>query len=837
MPTVRAAFELIEAILAAVTTFSRASDAYTDSLLGTYKWASGNLTYSFPGTASLYGNPYGSNEPLNNFGALSASQQGAARAAFANFAAVANVTFTELTGSNAANATLRLASSDAPGTAWAYMPATAAEGGDVWFNKSSGAYSNPQLGNYAFTTFLHEIGHSLGLEHPHENGMPVDRDSMEFTVMSYRSYIGASTTTGYANETWGFAQTLMMYDIAAAQHLYGANFSTNSGNTVYSWSPTTGQTFINGVGQAMPGGNRILLTVWDGGGVDTYDFSNYTTNLSIDLRPGHWTTTSTTQLARLHFNGSKLADGNIANALQFNGDTRSLIENAIGGSGHDTIIGNAANNLLRGGAGNDTIYGGAGSDTAAFTGSFAQYRFEAAGSGVKVTDLIAGRDGIDTVYETEYFAFSDRTVAQSLLLDSREPNGMYPQIAAGITGFTPAAGGWLSFEETPRLVHDVNGDGRADILGFASNGVRVSLANADGTFQPMQFSVAAYGSNSGGWNSYDETPRMVADVNNDGRGDIVGFASNGAFVALGRADGTFADARFAVAAFGLYSGGWRSQDETPRQIADVNGDGHADILGFASNGVFVSLGDGSGFFGAATMAVAAFGTNSGGWSSFDSVPRMVGDVNGDGRDDIVGFASNGVFVALSNGSTFSPARYVSTDFGIHSGWTSQELTPRALGDVNGDGRADIVGFGRDGVYVALAKADGTFGAMEFASEHFSLNGGWTGFDRHIRTTADVNGDGRSDLIGFGENQVLVQLAAAVSAAAPTSGSISSLATAAPYEDMTDWWWLLSDDVDAAGPDNAGYASNPGDAYLVPAPEHYASTDDLALIPNSGYLLL
>ena len=117
---------------------------------------------------------------------------------------------------------------------------------------------------------------------------------------------------------------------------------------------------INGVGQGAPGGNRIFQTIWDGGGTDTYDFSNYTTNLTVDLQPGGWTTVSTAQLAKLHYNGTQVARGNIANALLYNNDQRSLIENANGGSGNDTIVGNAAANTLKGNGGNDKLTGGAG---------------------------------------------------------------------------------------------------------------------------------------------------------------------------------------------------------------------------------------------------------------------------------------------------------------------------------------------------------------------------------------------------------------------------------------------------------------------------------------------
>ncbi|ACP22266.1 possible protease (plasmid) [Sinorhizobium fredii NGR234] len=347
----------------ATTTYALTGNAYIDGILGDWKWAVSDFTFSFPASASFYGYGYGSGEPLKGFATFNAAQMTAARAAFDQFASVANVTLTEITESATKHGDLRLASSDAPSTAWAYFPSTAAEGGDAWFDKSSGYYSRPVKGNYAYTTFLHEIGHALGLEHAHEgNVMPANRDSMEYTVMSYRSYVGASTTTGYTNETWGFAQSLMMYDIAAIQHMYGADFTTHSENTTYCWNQATGEMSINGVAQGAPGGNKILLTVWDGGGIDTYDFSNYATALKVDLRPGEWTTTSSAQLARLRYDGSKVAVGNIANALQYKGDARSLIENAKGGAGNDTITGNAAANTLWGNAGKDTLIGGDGND-------------------------------------------------------------------------------------------------------------------------------------------------------------------------------------------------------------------------------------------------------------------------------------------------------------------------------------------------------------------------------------------------------------------------------------------------------------------------------------------
>ena len=97
------------------------------------------------------------------------------------------------------------------------------EGGDAWFNNSSHWYNNPVVGNYAWLTIIHETGHLLGLKHPQDvsgsfGAAPVSADSLEYSVMSYRSYIGASTTGGLTNATWSFPQTLMMYDIAALQY-------------------------------------------------------------------------------------------------------------------------------------------------------------------------------------------------------------------------------------------------------------------------------------------------------------------------------------------------------------------------------------------------------------------------------------------------------------------------------------------------------------------------------------------------------------------------------------------------------------------------------------------
>ena len=229
--------------------------------------------------------------------------------------------------------------------------------------------------------------------------------------------------------------------------------------------------------------------------------------------------------------------------------------------------------------------------------------------------------------------------------------------------------------------------------------VRVAQLGNLSVFAPGVLALPAFSSNLGGWTGQDQYPRALADLTGDGRADVVGFSSNGVVTAVNLGNGQFAAPQLVLPEFGTIAGGWTSQDQYPRALADLNGDGQADIIGFSGNGVVTSLNQGNGQFAAPQLVLPQFGTVAGGWTSQDQYPRALADVNGDGQADIVGFSSNGVVTSLNQGNgQFAAPQLVLPQFGtVAGGWTSQDQYPRALADVNGDGQADIVGFSSNGV--------------------------------------------------------------------------------------------------------------------------------------------
>jgi hypothetical protein len=304
----------------------------------------------------------------------------------------------------------------------------------------------------------------------------------------------------------------------------------------------------------------------------------------------------------------------------------------------------------------------------------------------------------------------------------------------------------------PRFVVDLTGDKRGDIVGFGDDGVWVSLGDGSGGFSPAVFALAAFAPNNGGWSTARHVRRM-ANLTGHGRRDIVGFGDDGVWVSLGNGSGGFSEPVFALAGFG-YNQGWRV-DQHARFVVDLTGDRHADVLGFGDDGVWAAMGDGAGGFGPPRLVQAADPFRFGGNADH---PDLLADLTGDGRPDLVSLGSAGVYTSLNNGDgTFGPPQEGLHALTVFQGWQA-DRHPRFVADVTGDGRADIIAFGDQGVQVARGRGDGTFRQPRHLASFFGRQRmpdlEWH-VGRNPRLLADLTGNGARDIVGFGDNGLWV----------------------------------------------------------------------------------
>ena len=411
-------------------------DPNVRAILMDYRWttayggdsAATLANFSFPQSAQDYlvVPGYPKVEQVSEFSPMNEYEQAATRIAFNLVASYTHLKFNEVESGLATNATFRLARdvsmsiSNFPPNDGTYSKSDSRSAGDTFIGKDNGwiVPASPGevpifFGTDQFTTIMHEMGHSFGLKHGHDpdyNGkLEDDRDDVEFSIMTYAAYIGADVGGAEPAHVGSSAQSYMMYDIAALQAYYGANFDAVGNARTYTWDNSTGQQYINGAKADNTGTTatgKIFSTVWTQGATTTYDLSNFNGNQVDDLRAGQWLNFSKAQIADLNMNaapGTKeynnLAHGNIYNTLLYNGDTRSLISNLITGAGNDEITGNELNNILTANDGNDFLNGGGGIDVL-YAGDGDDKL--AGGTATGGVNQLWGGEGIDTVtYEAQ----------------------------------------------------------------------------------------------------------------------------------------------------------------------------------------------------------------------------------------------------------------------------------------------------------------------------------------------------------------------------------------------------------------------------------------------------
>ncbi len=272
-------------------------------------------------------------------------------------------------------------------------------------------------------------------------------------------------------------------------------------------------------------------------------------------------------------------------------------------------------------------------------------------------------------------------------------------------------------------------------------------------FSPFKINIAQPGEFSGDqkWAARYFKSIRLADVNGDGMADIIGRNADGVHVALSTGLG-FANEEVWSDEFTDKKGWGAAEYHSTIRWADVNGDHKADLIIRGPDGIRVALSTGNGFE-QSTLWTNYFSDDSKQpWKKVEGYSGTISlaDVNGDGLADIVARGPKGVYVSLSSSASFmQPSIWTSefSDLGTIAWKEAKYSSTFQLADVNGDGRADLIVRGPQGILVSLSNGIG-FQKASLWSASFSDAGGWGKDESYYGAIrlGDVNGDEMADLI-------------------------------------------------------------------------------------------
>ena len=393
------------------------------------------LDFSFPAGNVSFAAPYGIYNDAGEWSgvqSLRTGEQSAVRSALQAWHAVSGLSFREVADNDQTVGEIRLASTtidSAQEYAHAYFPNTDASAGDVWlsaYNWNLGHSASIARGSDDYQTLLHEIGHAVGLKHGFEGAyaLPAAHDNYFFTLMSYSARHAGDD--GWAS----FYPTTPMYDdLVAIQALYGRNMDHNSGDTAYVFND----------------GARYFETIDDASGRDCIVYTGRL-NTTIDLNSGRFSSLS----APISFHNA----GNTRATVAIGPST--VIEDATGGSGRDTILGNSADNRLTGRAGDDALNGGAGRDILIGGAGHDSFYFNTALAKSNVDQIAGFQHGLDTI---------------------RLSHAVFDHLGRGVLHARAFAAGHNAHDANDHIVYDrakgalyfdADGSGHGDQMQFAS---------------------------------------------------------------------------------------------------------------------------------------------------------------------------------------------------------------------------------------------------------------------------------------------------------------------------------------------------------------------------------
>ena len=624
-----------------------------------HHWATSTITYNIDG--------------------LNAAEQALAISALNAWHDVANLTFVRTSGSANItynhNGSLTAYETDNYNGSGSMTSATIDISAD-WITTDGGAYDGKTgIDSYGYQTYVHETGHALGLGHQgpyngsatYSAGASFADDTWQYSVMSYFS------EDNYNGGSYRYVITPQIADIYAVESIYGAP-STQAGNTVYGFHNTAGSVYNFSAYASAP-----ALTIYDSGGADTLDCSGYSAGQTIDLHPGAFSSV-----------GGLVHNIGIA--------TNTVIETAVGGSGSDTLIasdygctlvgnggndvltGGSGNDMFVGGAGNDTIDGAAGTDTAVYSEVHSAYSllFQTDGS-LLIGDTLAGSpDGLDTVRNIEFFAFSDVTLSFAQLTGNGNVSTLWPAGTSGADTMSATAG----------LIIAHGNDGN-DVLNFTGNQNQLFGDNGDDSITATGSSNALYGGAGNDWLGFAGNFNTV--LGGDGADTVIGNGDSNAIYGESGNDFIYISRGDSNHLYGGTGNNWLGLNGNNNTLTGGSGN---DWIGASGIGNVVWGGGGGDTlfaYGTGNTLNSQDGAVGGTWIG------VSGDSNillGSAGNDWIGASGSGNRLDGGGGNdTLVGGPHSADTFVFHPGYGNDNITGFAAHSTGGTDTIDLQGFG------------------------------------------------------------------------------------------------------------------------------------------------